>query len=80
MTLESMMLPHGIYLKAMLGQPGRDEQIENVRRCVRAAAEGGVKLLEWRFKPDFYWGDAVGYYTAGARRSEVESVRLLPSG
>jgi mannonate dehydratase len=84
MTLESMMLPHGFYRKAMLGQPGRDAEIENVCRSVRAASEGGVKLLEWRFKPDFFWGDSVGYYTAegrgGAKLKAFDYSRVANAG
>jgi len=26
-----------------------------------------VSLLEWRFWPDFYWDERVGYYTVAGR-------------
>jgi mannonate dehydratase len=67
LVLESMMIPIGFYLKARLGQEGRDKEIDNVCRTIRAAGQEGVPLLEWRFWPDFYWDERVGYYTAEGR-------------
>ena len=69
-TLEVMTLP-GFGL-AMLGQPGRDEQIENVRRTIRAAGEAGVPTLVWNFWPDFYWDERVGYYPVKARGESTQ--------
>ena len=62
MILESMMIPIDFYNKARFGQAGRDEEIENVRRTIQAASDAGVHMMEWRFWPDFYWDDRVGYY------------------
>jgi mannonate dehydratase len=67
LALESMMIPHGFYRNAMLGREGRDREIENVRRLVRAAGEAGLPMLEWRFKPDFYWDERVGYFREEGR-------------
>ena len=66
LALEVMILPN-TYQLAMLGQPGRDEQIENVCRTIRAAGEAGVPTLGWVFWPDFYWDERVGYYPVKAR-------------
>src|SRR5262245_3558873 len=38
LILESMMIPIDFYRLARLGQPGRDKEIENVCRTIRAAA------------------------------------------
>src|SRR5262249_28505279 len=67
LVLESMMIPIDFYRKARLGQSGRDQEIENVCRTIRAASEEGVPMLEWRFWPDFYWDERVGYYTFEGR-------------
>src|SRR5262249_62087684 len=67
LVLESMMIPIDFYRQARLGQSGRDQEIDNVCRTIRAAGDEGVPLLEWRFWPDFYWDERVGYYTAEGR-------------
>jgi mannonate dehydratase len=67
MILESMMIPIDFYRRARLGQKGRDQDIANVCRTIQAAAAVGVPMMEWRFWPDFYWDDRVGYYAAEGR-------------
>ncbi len=67
MVLHSMMIPIGFYLQARLGANGRDQEIQNVQRTIRAAAQAGVPKMEWRFWPDFYWDERVGYYTTKGR-------------
>jgi mannonate dehydratase len=67
LVLESMMIPIDFYRLARLGQPGRDREIENVCRTIRAVGDEGVPMMEWRFWPDFYWDDRVGYYNVPGR-------------
>jgi mannonate dehydratase len=67
LLLESMMIPIDSYRKARLGQEGRDKEIDNVCRTIRAAGQEGVPMLEWRFWPDFFWDERVGYYTVEGR-------------
>jgi mannonate dehydratase len=67
LVLESMMIPIDFYRQARLGKAGRDKEIENVRRTIRAAGEEGVPMLEWRFWPDFFWDERVGYYNVEGR-------------
>jgi mannonate dehydratase len=67
LALESMMIPIDSYKQARFGQAGRDEEIENVCRTIRAVAEVGVPMMEWRFWPDFYWDERVGYYETRGR-------------
>ncbi len=84
LILESMMIPIDFYRKARLGQSGRDQEIENVCRTIRAAGDEGVPMLEWRFWPDFYWDERVGYYTvegpggARLRAFDYHRVKDLP--
>ena len=65
--LVSMMIPIGLYTSARFGRPGRDEEIENVIRTIQATGEAGVRTMEWRFWPDFYWDHRVGYYRLEGR-------------
>ena len=67
MILESMMIPIEFYRKARLGEPGRDREIDNVIRTIQAAGKAGVPMMEWRFWPDFYWDERVGYYAVKGR-------------
>ncbi len=80
LALESMMLPIGSYRQAQLGRPGRDQEIENACRSIRAAGEAGLPMMEWRFWPDFYWDQRVGYYNlegrGGARMRGFEYARV----
>jgi mannonate dehydratase len=67
-----------------LGKPGRDKEVENVCRTIRAAAEEGVPMLEWRFWPDFFWDERVGYYTiegrGGAKLRAFDYSRVKDAG
>lgn len=67
LVLESMMIPIDFYRQARLGQAGRDKEIDNVCRTIRAVADEGIPMMEWRFWPDFYWDDRVGYYAVEGR-------------
>lgn len=67
LVLESMMIPIDFYLQARLGKAGRDKEIENVCRTIRAAGEEGLPMMEWRFWPDFYWDERVGYQKIDGR-------------
>jgi mannonate dehydratase len=67
MILESMMIPIDFYRKARLGQKARDKEIDNVCRTIRAAGANGLPMMEWRFWPDFFWDERVGYYNTTGR-------------
>ncbi|MEK7405487.1 MAG: mannonate dehydratase [Acidobacteriota bacterium] len=84
LSLESMMLPIDFYRQALLGGPGRDREIENVCRTLRAVADAGVPMMEWRFWPDFFFDERVGYYNvsgrggAGLRGFDYDRIRDAP--
>ncbi len=56
LTLEAIEnVPVQFYDKAMLGLPGRDEQIENYARTIRAVGRAGVPVLGYHFMPNSVW-------------------------
>ncbi len=48
-------VPVHFYDKAMLGLPGRDEQIENYRHTLRAVGRAGIPILGFHFMPNSVW-------------------------
>ncbi len=72
LALEVMTMPNIMFRLAMLGRPGRDEQIENICQTVRAAGEVGVPALMWVFTLDYFWDERVGYYPIKARGEAIQ--------
>lgn len=48
-------VPVHFYNKAMLGLPGRDEQIENYNATIKAVGEAGIPVLGYHFMPNSVW-------------------------
>ena len=48
-------IPHNWYLKAMLGQPGRDEQIESFCKTLTNMGKAGIPILGYHFCPASVW-------------------------
>ena len=48
-------VPVGFYDRAMLGLPGRDEQIENYCRTIRNMGEAGIPILGYHWMPNGVW-------------------------
>jgi len=56
LTLEAIEnTPPQFFLKAMLGQKGADEQIENYKYTIRSVGEAGVPILGYNFMPNSVW-------------------------
>jgi len=55
-------VPRHFYAKAMLGLPGRDEQIENYQKTIRNMGKAGIPLLGYHWMPNGVWRtpDALG--------------------
>jgi len=67
LKLHSLMIPISWLMNAMLGRPERDSDIERIARSIQAAGAVGIGMIEWRWSPDFKWGDDVGYYSVEGR-------------
>ena len=67
LELYSLMIPIAWLMGPMLARPDRDKSIENIQRSIRAAADSGVQMLEWRWSPDFNFSGDTGYYTIEGR-------------
>ncbi len=48
-------VPRTFYDKAMLGLPGRDEQIENYQTTIRNMGKAGIPLLGYHWMPNGVW-------------------------
>lgn len=73
-------VPTHFYHKAMLGLPGRDEQIENYQATIRAVGRAGVPILGYHFMPNSVWRterSAPARGGAGATRFDQAAVDAL---
>ncbi len=48
-------VPRTFYDKAMLGLPGRDEQIENYQKTIQNMGKAGIPLLGYHWMPNGVW-------------------------
>lgn len=56
LTLEAIEnVPIHFYNKAMLGLPGRDEQIEHYQATIRNMGEAGIPILGFHWMPNSVW-------------------------
>ena len=69
-------MPISFYDKAMLGEEGRDEQIENVCESIRNLGRVGIPVLGYHFSPSFVWRTEnhapVGRYGALVQAFDLE--------
>jgi mannonate dehydratase len=48
-------VPRSFYLEAMLGRPGRDEQIEHMATTIRNMGRAGIPILGYNWMPNGVW-------------------------
>ena len=73
-------VPTHFYDKVMTGVEGRDKQIENYQRTIRAVARAGVPVLGYHFMPNSVWTTDRRATTRGgatARRFEMAAVDAI---
>jgi mannonate dehydratase len=68
-------VPVHFYDKAMVGAPGRDEQIENYKRVIRAVGRAGIPILGYHFMPNSVWTtDVAAPVRGGATARQFDMV------
>lgn len=81
LTLDAIEnVPVHFYHKAMLGLPGRDEQIENYNATIRAVGEAGIPILGYHFMPNSVWRtdrSAPGRGGAGNTQFKMSDVEVI---
>ena len=58
-------VPNHFYDKLMLGLPGREEQLENMKSTIRSLGEAGVPILGMHWMPQIVWRTDMGHYGRG---------------
>ncbi len=66
--------PVTFYDKAMLGLPGRDEQIEHYQTTIRHMGQVGIRVLGYHWMPNGVW--RTSYTTPGRGGAQVSSFDL----
>jgi mannonate dehydratase len=74
--------PTWFYVKAMLGLPGRDEQIENYQKTIRNMGKAGIPVLGYNWMPNWVWRTPDKKGRGGVRvtafnMDEIESAPLV---
>lgn len=72
-------VPRTFYDKAMLGLPGRDEQIENYQTTIRNMAKAGISTLGYNWMPNGVWRTPHASGRGGVRVTAFDSSELAGS-
>lgn len=81
MELASMeSFPSSHNYKILLGQPGREVQIENIKKTIRNMGKAGIPVMGYHFSLAKVWGSVTGTGRGGARvrRFDYDLVRNGP--
>jgi mannonate dehydratase len=52
LRLESISVPHSFWMKVRLGEPGRDEELDNLRATIGNLGAAGIPVMGYNFRPD----------------------------
>ncbi len=66
--------PNSFYDKAMLGLPGRDEQIEHYQATIRHLGQAGIPILGYHWMPTHVW--RTSFATPGRGGAQVSAFDL----
>jgi mannonate dehydratase len=74
-------VPIHFYDKAMLGLPGRDEQIEHYRATIRNMGIAGIPILGYHFMPNSVWRTSTaGPGRGGAKVTTFDMAQVARAG
>ena len=71
LELYSLMIPIDWLKGPMLGREDAARSIANIQRSIAAAAEAGVRMIEWRWSPDLNFSGDTGYYNVEGRGGAI---------
>lgn len=69
-------VPTHFFLKAMLGIPGRDQQIENYQKTIRNMGRAGIPLLGYHWMPNSVWRTPWAFGRGGARVTAFDAAQV----
>ncbi len=69
-------VPLSFYDKAMLGLPGRDEQIENYQTTIRNMAKAGITTLGYHWMPNGVWRTPDSMGRGGVRVTSFDMAEI----
>src|SRR5581483_9761545 len=70
--------PNSFYDKAMLGLPGRDEQIEHYQATIRHLGRAGIPILGYHWMPTHVW--RTSFTTPGRGGAQVSAFDMALAG
>ena len=79
--LKPEMVHLGRFYRILHAKPGVDEELENVKRCLRAAGEAGIPVVEYNFTPlrgSEGYARATGRGDVGLRDFDYQRIKDLP--
>jgi len=79
LTVSNMMI--GGFQNTIYGKPGRDQEIENIQKSIRAAGRAGLPVIEYNFyahRATEGYSDDVGRAGAGTLSFDYDKIKDLP--
>jgi mannonate dehydratase len=67
LRIAAITVPIAWQTSPMLAAPQRDRDIENIVRSIAAVGAARIPVFQYRWSPDFYWGEEMGYRTVPGR-------------
>src|SRR5215212_1267377 len=70
-------VPNKFFIKAMLGLPGRDEQIENMQQTIRNLGQAGIPLFGYHWMPNSVWRTSTTARARGGAQTTAFDYELV---
>jgi mannonate dehydratase len=79
LRLEALHPPHTFWMNVRLGQPGRDEELENLQATIRHMGEAGIPVFGYNFRPDPLYRTGVKPGRGGAQVTAFDRSLVDPA-